>query len=311
MVLQILTNSHQSFQPDEAAIIQRRHWHFHNKHQVACRRYNPTRSPYSNFAPLPNLMKVAVVYYSTHGSVAQLAVSIKDGLTKGGAQVDLYRIPEAIPDAAKAKSEVQPKDSSVPFITPDILTQYDAFLFGVLANLGTVLAQWSLFWDSTGGLWALGALYGKPAGIFLSSAGNGGSESTIRNFLSYLVHHGIVYVPLGYATAFGDLTHIGEVRSGSPYGAGTFSNVDGSRKPSALESKVAVQQGEDFAKAAAKLVRPEVAEKKDSSDFTEEKTVQDAKKVQAAAANPQRAAQSQTSAPEKNDSSCGIKCVIM
>jgi len=40
--------------------------------------------------------------------------------------------------------------------------------------------------------------------------------------LSTLTHHGIIYVPLGYKTAFPILGNVSEVRGGSPWGAGTF-----------------------------------------------------------------------------------------
>jgi NAD(P)H dehydrogenase (quinone) len=40
--------------------------------------------------------------------------------------------------------------------------------------------------------------------------------------MSTLTHHGIIYVPLGYKTAFAQLTNLSEVRGGSPWGAGTF-----------------------------------------------------------------------------------------
>ena len=32
----------------------------------------------------------------------------------------------------------------------------------------------------------------------------------------------VIYVPLGYAKTFGQLTNLSEVRGGSPWGAGTF-----------------------------------------------------------------------------------------
>lgn len=40
--------------------------------------------------------------------------------------------------------------------------------------------------------------------------------------ISTLFHHGIIYVPLGYAKAFAQLTNLSEVRGGSSWGAGTF-----------------------------------------------------------------------------------------
>jgi NAD(P)H dehydrogenase (quinone) len=70
--------------------------------------------------------------------------------------------------------------------------------------------------------------------------------------MSTLAHHGIIYVPLGYATAFGQLTNLSEVHGGSPWGAGTFAGADGSRQPTALELEIAEIQGEGFYKAVAK-----------------------------------------------------------
>ena len=40
--------------------------------------------------------------------------------------------------------------------------------------------------------------------------------------MSTLAHHGFIYVPLGYKMTFGLLAELGEVRGGSPWGAGTF-----------------------------------------------------------------------------------------
>jgi len=71
------------------------------------------------------------------------------------------------------------------------------------------------FWDSTGGLWGSGGLYGKYAGVFVSSNGHGGGqESTAIASMSTLAHHGISFVPLGYAKAFGQLTNVDEVHGG-------------------------------------------------------------------------------------------------
>ena len=63
------------------------------------------------------------------------------------------------------------------------------------------------------------------------------------------------YIPLGYANAFALQSSMEEVHGGSPYGAGTFANVDGSRQPSTLELEIAEKQGEAFVKSATKLVK--------------------------------------------------------
>jgi len=117
-----------------------------------------------------------------------------------------------------------PKKSDIPVIDAKTLESYDAFLFGIPTRYGNFPAQWKTFWDTTGGQWGSGAYWGKYAGIFVSTGTmGGGQESTVIASLSTLAHHGIIYVPLGYKTAFPLLSNVNEVRGGSPWGAGTFS----------------------------------------------------------------------------------------
>ncbi|KAI0065046.1 flavoprotein [Artomyces pyxidatus] len=140
-----------------------------------------------------------------------------------------------------------PAKPDYPILAPAELANFDAFLFGIPTRYGNFPAQWKNFWDATGQLWATGALYGKSAGSFFSTAGlGGGQETTAISTLSTLVHHGITYVPLGYGTAFAQLTNLSEAHGGSPWGAGTLAGPDGSRQPSALELEIATIQGKSF-----------------------------------------------------------------
>lgn len=117
-----------------------------------------------------------------------------------------------------------PKDSSIPTITPAKLQEYDAVLFGIPTRYGNFPAQMKAFFDSTGSQWQQGSFWGKYAGLFVSTAGlGGGQESTCIAAMSTLVHHGMIFVPLGYKTTFAQLTNLDEVHGGSPWGAGTFS----------------------------------------------------------------------------------------
>jgi len=117
-----------------------------------------------------------------------------------------------------------PKSTTIPEITGDKLEQYDAFLFGIPTRYGNFPAQWKAFWDSTGKQWQTGAYWGKYAGLFISTASQGGGqESTAIAAMSTFAHHGMIYVPLGYKTAFPILAGLDEARGGSPWGAGTFS----------------------------------------------------------------------------------------
>ncbi|KAK9989774.1 hypothetical protein SO802_030013 [Lithocarpus litseifolius] len=55
--------------------------------------------------------------------------------------------------------------------------------------------------------------------------------------ITQLVHHGMIFVPIGYTFGAG-MFEIEKVRGGSPYGAGTYDR-DGSRQPSELEFDLA------------------------------------------------------------------------
>ena len=138
--------------------------------------------------------------------------------------------------------------------TPNTMKEYDAFLFGIPTRYGNYSAQWKTFIDSLGQLWQSGALHGKYFGLFVSTAtAGGGQEATAIAALSSWVHQGMVYVPLGYATAFPLLADLSEVRGGTPWGAGTFASGDGSRQPTAKELELAQIQGKEFYKQVSKV----------------------------------------------------------
>ncbi|KAG6384112.1 hypothetical protein SASPL_156092 [Salvia splendens] len=95
-------------------------------------------------------------------------------------------------------------------------------------------AQCKAFFDATSDIWASQLLAGKPAGIFRSTGFHGGGqELTALKAITQLAHHGMMFVPLGY-TSGGGMFEMEQVRSGSPYGAGTYA-ADGSRQPTELE----------------------------------------------------------------------------
>lgn len=190
--------------------------------------------------------KIAIVYYTMYGHVRHLAVAIKEGIEQAGGTADLFLVPETLSDEVLAKMGAPPKPQDPP-VTNEILAEYDAFLFGIPTRFGNFPAQWKALWDRTGGLWAKGSLYGKFAGIFVSTGTpGGGQETTVADALSTLVHHGMIYVPLGYKPAFAELTSLEEVHGGSPWGAGTFAGGDGRRNPSHLELEIARIQGRAF-----------------------------------------------------------------
>ncbi|KAL1741364.1 flavoprotein-like protein [Schizophyllum fasciatum] len=190
--------------------------------------------------------KVAIVIYSMYGHIAKLAESVKAGVEAAGGSVTIFQIPETLPENVLQLLHAPPKPD-YPIIDADKLATFDAFIFGIPTRYGNFPGQWKAFWDTTGALWAKGALAGKFASAFVSTASpGGGQEVTISNALSTFVHHGIIFVPLGYAQTFAQLTNLSEVHGGSPWGAGTFASGDGSRQPSALELEIAKTQGKQF-----------------------------------------------------------------
>lgn len=113
-------------------------------------------------------------------------------------------------------------------------------------------AQMKNFLDQTGGLWFGGKLIGKVGSVFSSTATqHGGQESTILSTHTVLLHHGMVIVGLPYS--FQGQMGVSEVTGGSPYGATTIANGDGSRQPSENELAGARFQGRHVAQIAAKL----------------------------------------------------------
>ena len=190
--------------------------------------------------------RVAIIIYSMYGHIAKMAESVKAGVESAGGNATIFQVPETLPENV-LKLMHAPAKPDYPIASNDTLTEYDAFMFGIPTRFGNFPAQFKAFWDATGGLWAKGALYGKPAGIFVSTGTpGGGQEVTALNSLSTLVHHGIIFVPLGYAKTFPQITSFDEVHGGSPWGAGTFAGPDGSRHPTKLELEIATIQGKTF-----------------------------------------------------------------
>ncbi|KAJ7204937.1 flavoprotein-like protein [Mycena pura] len=197
--------------------------------------------------------KIAIVIYSMYGHIAKMAEAVKKGVEEAGGKVTIYQIPETLPAEVLAKMHA-PAKHDYPIIDPTTLATFDAFIMGIPTRYGNFPGQWKAFWDSTAGLWMSGALVGKYAGAVVSTAGpGGGQEVTIQNAISTLTHHGVIFVPLGYAHAFTQITNLTEVHGGSPWGAGTYAASDGSRQPTALELEMATIQGKAFYGVVSKV----------------------------------------------------------
>lgn len=166
--------------------------------------------------------KIAIVYYSTYGHIVKLAEAEKKGIEAAGGKADIFQIEETLSQDVLTLMHA-PGKASYPVVEPQTLLEYDAILFGIPTRYGNFPAQWKTFWDKTGSIWATGGFWGKYAGLFISTGTQGGGqESTALASMSTLAHHGFIYVPLGYKTAFAQLSNLSEIHGGSPWGAGTF-----------------------------------------------------------------------------------------
>jgi len=197
------------------------------------------------------MTKVLVLYYSSYGHIETMAEAVAAGAREAGAQVDIKRVPETVPEAV-AKASHFKLDQKAPVARVEDLAEYDAVIIGTGTRFGRMSSQMASFLDQAGGLWAKGALNGKVGGAFTSTATqHGGQETTLFTIITNLLHFGMVVVGLDYGFA-GQMT-LDEITGGSPYGATTIAGGTGQRQPSENELVGARYQGRRIAETAKKL----------------------------------------------------------
>jgi NAD(P)H dehydrogenase (quinone) len=197
------------------------------------------------------MTKVLVLYYSSYGHIETMANAIAEGTRAAGAEVDVKRVPELVPEEVARASHYK-LDQTAPIAKAADLVEYDAIIVGTGTRYGRMTSQMANFWDQTGGLWAQGKLIGKVGAAFTSTASqHGGQETTLMGIHTNLLHHGMVIVGLPYS--FQGQLKLDEVTGGSPYGATTIAAGDGSRQPTENELEGARFLGRHVAQVTAKL----------------------------------------------------------
>jgi NAD(P)H dehydrogenase (quinone) len=199
-----------------------------------------------------NLMsKVLVLYYSAYGHLETMAEAIAAGAREAGAQVDIKRVLETVPEEIARGAHFK-LDQAAPVATIADLENYDAIIIGTGTRFGRISSQMASFLDQAGGLWARGALNGKVGAAFTSTGSqHGGQETTLFSIITNLLHFGMTIVGLDYGFA-GQMGH-DKVRGGAPYGATTIAGSDGSRQPDEDELEGARYLGRRVATTATKL----------------------------------------------------------
>src|SRR5919106_5117182 len=142
------------------------------------------------------MAKVLVLYYSSYGHIETMANAVAEGARKAGAEVDVKRVPETVPQEIATKGHFK-LDQVAPIATVAELENHDAIIVGTGTRFGHMSSQMAAFLDQAGGLWERGAPNGKVGGAFTSSATqHGGNETTLFSIITNLLHFGMVIVVL-------------------------------------------------------------------------------------------------------------------
>ena len=199
--------------------------------------------------------KVAVIYYSATGITYQMAQAAAEAAGEAGAEVRLRKVRELAPDEAiRSNSGWQGPPPGDPGGREAQLRRNrlaDVVIFGSPTRYGMIAAQLKQFIDTTGPLWAQGALTNKVYSGFTSTAtSHGGQESTLLSMFTIFYHWGGIVVTPGY-------TEPSQYTSGNPYGASHTSNNgetapdDIARTATSLTVRRAVQIGTALKKGLA------------------------------------------------------------
>ena len=145
--------------------------------------------------------EILVLYYSRSGATARMAQFIARGVAEvPGAGARLRTVPP-VSATCEAVSPAVP-DSGAPYAEERDIVACDGLILGSPTRFGNMAAPLKHFLDGTGSLWLSGALAGKPAAAFTSTASlHGGQESTLLTMMLPLLHHGMVLVGLPYTEA--------------------------------------------------------------------------------------------------------------
>jgi NAD(P)H dehydrogenase (quinone) len=192
---------------------------------------------------------ILILYYSLHGSVKQLAQHIAHGVESvPGARARLRTVPKV---AAESDGPARPvPDAGAPYASAADLEECAGLALGSPTRFGNMAAAMKYFWDGSSGAWLQGALAGKPACVFTSSASlHGGQETTLLSMMLPLLHHGMLIVGLPYSNAELNGTRAG----GTPYGPSHFAGDDGKAPLTEAERKLAFAQGKRLAEIALRL----------------------------------------------------------
>jgi NAD(P)H dehydrogenase (quinone) len=195
------------------------------------------------------MAEILILYYSRNGAVREMAQLVARGVGQvQGAVARVRTVPPVAPVIETAAPPVP--DSGAPYVELADLEQCAGLALGSPTRFGNMAAPMKHFLDGTGGLWARGALAGKPAAVFTSTGTqHGGQESTLLTMMLPLLHHGMLLVGIPYTEPELSATRTG----GTPYGASHVAGDHSDQPVSADEKALCIALGRRLADVALRL----------------------------------------------------------
>jgi NAD(P)H dehydrogenase (quinone) len=189
---------------------------------------------------------ILVLYYSRHGSTAEMARHIARGVEQlSGMEARLRTVPP-VSTVVEAGADAIPEQGPL-FCELEDLRDCAGLVMGSPTRFGNMASPLKYFIDQTSSLWLSGAMIDKPAAVFTSSSSlHGGQESTLLSMMLPLLHHGMVVLGLPYSES-GLMTTTG---GGTPYGASHYAGPDNARPVDEQELQLCRSLGQRVARLA-------------------------------------------------------------
>lgn len=196
------------------------------------------------------MTRILVLYYSRHGSVADMARHVAHGIESVKDCEAVIRTVPAVSTTCEATAADVP-ESGPPYASHEDLVNCDGLALGSPTRFGNMAAAMKYFIDSTSDIWLSGKLSGKPATVFSSTSSlHGGQETTLMSMMLPLLHHGMVVVGLPYSEP--GLTAM-EIGGGTPYGATHVAGANNDLPINDNEKALCIAAGKRLALMAKKL----------------------------------------------------------
>lgn len=194
-------------------------------------------------------MEILVLYYSRSGHTLAMARQVARGIESVGGVTARLRTVPPVNDERQPAAASDPA-SGPPWVENRDLVECDGMVMGSPTRFGNMAAPLKHFLDGTGSEWFSGALVGKPAAVFTSTASmHGGQETTLLSMMLPLLHHGMLVLGIPYTEPELNLTQSG----GTPYGASHLAGREGERSLDEDESRLCRVLGRRVAETARKL----------------------------------------------------------